>query len=129
MFRWMVSQNHILSYYIEAHRQTIIPIALFRASHYNELMQHRKTISLTAKDDAFIASQLDCGEYGNASEVVRAGLRLLEQEKLKLAALRQAIDEGDAAFARGEFKTYNAPGQLAADLKAKLLKNHDRSRD
>lgn len=91
-------------------------------------MQHRKTISLTAKDDAFIAAQLDAGEYGNASEVVRAGLRLLEQEQLKLAALRQAIDEGDAAYERGEFTSYTEPGQLAADLKAKLLKNQDRSR-
>ena len=91
-------------------------------------MQHRKTISLTAKDDAFIAAQLDAGEYGNASEVVRAGLRLLEQEKLKLAALRQAIDEGDAAYARGEYTTYTEPGQLAADLKARLLKRQDPSR-
>jgi antitoxin ParD1/3/4 len=91
-------------------------------------MQHRKTISLTAKDDAFIAAQLDAGEYGNASEVVRAGLRLLEQEQLKLAALRHAIGEGDAAYARGEFTAYTEPGQLAADLKSKLLKSQDRSR-
>ncbi len=91
-------------------------------------MQHRKTISLTAKDDAFIASQLEAGEYGNASEVVRAGLRLLEQEQLRLAALRHAISEGDAAYARGEFTSYTEPGQLAADLKAKLLKDHERSR-
>lgn len=87
-------------------------------------MQHRKTISLTAKDDAFIAAQLDTGEYGNASEVVRAGLRLLEQEQLKLAALRKVIGDGDDAYARGDFTTYTAPGQFAADLKAKLLKDH-----
>lgn len=91
-------------------------------------MQHRKTISLTAKDDAFIAAQLDAGEYGNASEVVRAGLRLLEQEKLKLAALRLAIDEGDSAYARGEFMTFTEPGQLAADAKTRLLKRQDPSR-
>lgn len=91
-------------------------------------MQHRKTISLTAKDDAFIADQLESGEYGNASEVVRAGLRLLEQEKLKLAALRLAIDEGDAAYSRGEYTVYAKPGDLAADLKAKLIKDQDRSR-
>lgn len=91
-------------------------------------MQHRKTISLTAKDDAFIAEQLESGEFGNASEVVRAGLRLLEQEQLKLAALRRAIDDGDAAYARGEFTSYAKPGDLAADLKAKLLKDQGRSR-
>jgi len=91
-------------------------------------MQHRKTISLTAKDDAFIAEQLESGEFGNASEVVRAGLRLLEQEQLKLAALRRAIDEGDAAYARSEFTSYAKPGDLAADLKAKLMKDQGRSR-
>jgi antitoxin ParD1/3/4 len=92
-------------------------------------MQHRKTISLTSKDDAFIAAQLDSGEYGNASEVVRAGLRLLEQEKLRLDALRKAIASGDAACARGEFTTYTEPGQLAADLKARLMKRHGKSGD
>ncbi len=85
-------------------------------------MQHRKTISLTAKDEQFIATQVETGEYGNASEVVRAGLRLLEQEQLKLAALRRAIDEGDEAYARGDFTTYDKPGQLAAELKASLIK-------
>ena len=87
-------------------------------------MQHRKTISLTAKDNAFIAAQVDSGEFGNASEVVRAGLRLLEQEQVRFAALKQAIAEGDAALARGDFKTYTAPGQFAADLKARLLEDH-----
>ncbi len=42
-----------------------------------------------------------------------------------LEALRQAIDEGDAAFARGEFKSYTIPGELAADLKTRLLKSQD----
>jgi antitoxin ParD1/3/4 len=89
-------------------------------------MQHRKTISLTPKDDAFINGQIEAGEFGNASEVLRAGLRLLEQEQLKLASLRQAIAEGDAAFERGEFKRYAAPGDLAAELKAKLRKSAGR---
>lgn len=92
-------------------------------------MQHRKTISLTDKDDAFITGQLASGEFGNASEVVRAGLRLLEQEQLKLAALRKMIEEGDAAYARGDYKTYDAPGQLADDLKTALLQRRGKSRD
>lgn len=37
-----------------------------------------------------------------------------------LEALRLAIDQGNAAYARGEFKSYAAPGDFAADLKAKL---------
>lgn len=84
-------------------------------------MQYRKTISLTSKDEQFISAQVETGEYGNASEVVRAGLRLLEQEQLRLAALRQAIEAGEAAHARGDFKTYTEPGQLGTDLKTRLL--------
>lgn len=92
-------------------------------------MQHRKTISLTAKDDAFIAGQVETGEYGNASEVVRAGLRLLEEHQLKLAQLKALIAEGGAAYQRSEFCVYSRPGELAAELKAGLTENHPHSRD
>lgn len=37
------------------------------------------------------------GRYASTSEVVRAGLRLLEAEEEKLHALRRAIDEGEAS--------------------------------
>ena len=47
--------------------------------------------------------------------MVRAGLRLLEQEQLKLKALRQAIAEGDADLAAGRFKSYKA-GDLVREL-------------
>jgi len=43
---------------------------------------------------AFVDEQVSAGRYGSASEVVRAGLRLLEERETKLKALRQAIHEG-----------------------------------
>ena len=43
---------------------------------------------------AFVEEQLSKGRYGNVSEVVRAGLRLLEEREAKLTALRAAIEEG-----------------------------------
>ncbi len=43
--------------------------------------------------DQFIQGILREGRYKNASEVVRAGLRLLEEEEQKIIALRHAIDE------------------------------------
>ena len=60
-----------------------------------------RNVNLTDELDRFVATKVKSGRYENASEVVRAGLRVLEQEErqyeAKLAALRAAIDEGDAS--------------------------------
>jgi antitoxin ParD1/3/4 len=60
-----------------------------------------RNVNLTAELDRFVATKVKSGRYENASEVVRAGLRNLEREEqryeLKLAALRAAVDEGDAS--------------------------------
>jgi antitoxin ParD1/3/4 len=45
--------------------------------------------------DSFIAQQVQNGRYASASEVVRAGLRLLEEREIKLKALRHALEEGE----------------------------------
>jgi len=56
---------------------------------------------LTDELDRFVVKKVKSGRYENASEVVRAALRTLEREEqqyeAKLAALRTAIDEGDAS--------------------------------
>lgn len=60
-----------------------------------------RNVNLTDALDRFVATKVKSGRYENASEVVRAGLRALEREEqqyeAKLAALRAAIDEGDAS--------------------------------
>ena len=66
-----------------------------------------RNINLTIELDRFVATKVKSGRYENASEVVRAGLRNLEREErqyeTKLAALRAAIDEGDASgIAKGD---------------------------
>ena len=57
------------------------------------------TISITDHQRKFIETEVQSGNYGNASEVVRDALRLLERRKqeheAKLRDLRAAIDEGD----------------------------------
>ena len=57
-------------------------------------MSKNTSISLGSYFDEFIQSVLREGRYKNASEAVRAGLRLLEEEEQKIIALRHAIDEG-----------------------------------
>jgi antitoxin ParD1/3/4 len=52
------------------------------------------SISLGNYFDQFINSQVSGGRYKNVSEVVRAGLRLLEDEESKILALRAAIQKG-----------------------------------
>ena len=42
----------------------------------------------------FVSSQVSIGRYKNVSEVIRAGLRLLEDEESKTIALRNAIQKG-----------------------------------
>ena len=50
----------------------------------------------------FIKAQIAQGRYNNASEVIRAGLRLLEEDDSQLMALKSAINEGlDSGVAEG----------------------------
>jgi antitoxin ParD1/3/4 len=57
-------------------------------------MNKNTSISLGDYFDNFIQSSISAGRFKNASEVVRAGLRLLEEEENKVLALREAIQEG-----------------------------------
>ena len=60
-----------------------------------------RNVNLTDELDRFVLTKVESGRYENASEVVRAALRSLDREErtyeAKLAALRAAIDEGDAS--------------------------------
>ena len=53
------------------------------------------TVALGAHFDEFIQACVLGGRYTNASEVIRAGLRRLEEDEQKIAALRAAIEEGE----------------------------------
>ena len=60
-------------------------------------MARNTSISLGSHFDDFISQQLNEGRYGSASEIVRAGLRLLEERESKVRALRAALREGEAS--------------------------------
>src|SRR3546814_18795261 len=54
-------------------------------------MARNTSVSLGDHFDQFIAGQVDSGRYGSASEVVLAGLRLLETTESTLDVLRNAL--------------------------------------
>jgi len=58
-------------------------------------MAKNKSMTLGDHFDKFVEDQVQNGRFSNASEVVRAGLRLLENEETKLRALRAALLEGE----------------------------------
>ena len=66
-------------------------------------MGKNTSFSLGDHFSAFIEGKVAEGRYGNASDVVRAGLRLLEEQEAKIAALRAALIEGEASGASGPF--------------------------
>ena len=60
-----------------------------------------RNVNLTEELDRFVASRVESGLYANASEVLRAALRLLERDEKeyeeKLTVLRAAVAAGDAS--------------------------------
>jgi len=58
-------------------------------------MQKNTSVTLGEHFETFIASQIDRGRFSSASEAIRAGLRLLEEHEVKVAALRQALRDGE----------------------------------
>ena len=55
----------------------------------------RKTITVTERQESWIKSQIDSGDYGNDSEYLRDLIRNDQINKEKLAVLRHALIEGE----------------------------------
>jgi len=66
------------------------------------------SVSLGEHFTAFLQKQVGEGRYNSTSDVVRAGLRLLEERETRLAALRQALSEGEESgdFAVVDFDAF-----------------------
>jgi antitoxin ParD1/3/4 len=71
-----------------------------------------RNVVLTDRQVTMLARLVKSGRYQNASEVLRDGLRLVEQrdaeDKARLAALRKAADVGIADIEAGRFHTFDS---------------------
>lgn len=72
-------------------------------------MSKNTSIILGGHFDQFIQAEIESGRYTSASEVIRNGLRLLESEKQKMTAIKEALVVGEqsgepVAFDNEEFK-------------------------
>ncbi len=82
-------------------------------------MGRNTSVSLGDYFEGFVESRIAEGRFKNASEVIRAGLRLLEEEENRVIALRNAIQDGSNS---GIAKDFN-PEQHLAQLKARKKRN------
>jgi antitoxin ParD1/3/4 len=57
-------------------------------------MGRNTSVSLGDHFEDFVDSEVSTGRFKNASEVIRAGLRLLEEEESKIIALKKAVENG-----------------------------------
>ena len=58
-------------------------------------MQRNTSVTLGAHYEKFISEEVAQGRFGSASEAIRAGLRLLEEQQAKMSLLRLALTEGE----------------------------------
>lgn len=82
-------------------------------------MARNTSISLRNHFEDFVDNKVFTGRLKNASEVIRAGLRLLEEEETKILALKNAITQG---IGSGVAKSFN-PKKHLEKLKAAKRKN------
>jgi antitoxin ParD1/3/4 len=76
-------------------------------------MRHDISISLSRQLEAFIQNEINEGHYSSVSEVVKAGLQLMEREK-KLNMLRNTLTSGE----KSEFAKNFNPEEFKARLRS-----------
>jgi antitoxin ParD1/3/4 len=82
-------------------------------------MRRNTSVSLGNYFEDFVDNRISEGRYKNASEVIRAGLRLLEEDENRIQALKNAIQEG---IDSGVAKNFNPKKHLQL-LKADKREN------
>ncbi len=72
-------------------------------------MVKNTSVALGEHFNGFISNQVQSGRFGSASEVVRAGLRLLENNETKLETLQTLLADGEkSGLANYNYETFIA---------------------
>lgn len=79
-----------------------------------------RNVVLTNHQASFVERLVSTGRYQNASEVLREGLRMVEQREAedasRLEALRSAVKIGIADFAHGRYATFESGAEIRGHL-------------
>lgn len=92
-----------------------------------------RSFSLGRRFEAFIDDQVATGRFGNASDVVRAGLRLLEDHEAELERRRQwlaaELEKGRADIEAGRYVEFDHPEGTKAYLQSVVERAQQRKLD
>jgi antitoxin ParD1/3/4 len=83
-------------------------------------MARTVTVSLGPHYEEFIRQNIAGGRYNNASEVIRAALRRLEEDETRLAAMRAALIEGEESGIVEDFDPQEFMNRLNAKHDAEV---------
>jgi len=80
-------------------------------------MSKNTSIILGEHFDEFIKSEIAAGRYSSASEVIRSGLRLIEEESKKIQLINEALVVGEESGNSSEFDNE----KFKANMKKKIM--------
>ena len=83
-------------------------------------MARTVTVTLGPHYEEFIQANIAGGRYNNVSEVIRAGLRRLEEDETRLAAIRAALIEGEESGVVEDFNPEIFLQKLNAEYEAEV---------
>jgi len=87
---------------------------------FKEISMPTRNVVLTNHQASFVERLVSTGRYQNASEVLREGLRMVEQreaeDESRLEALRSAVRVGIDDFEQGRYATFESGSQLRGHL-------------
>jgi antitoxin ParD1/3/4 len=76
----------------------------------------KKSFVVGGHYETFISEKIASGRFNNASEVVRAGLRMLEDYESRLGHIRASVDEADAELRDGKGVEFASSTALADEI-------------